>query len=159
MICFVSFVAGCVSTSDTDFYLREQPEGLPVFAAFVYEEEVHAAGKSFSVEPVFWKSAYPLAAESVQKANRFDSYDEALTSGADVIVMARNRVYGSRDIYKTSLVVYVRDRNRSLLAETGFQGKQTTKYEEDAAFRAMGQLIGNYIGKSIKVKPFVDDLD
>lgn len=152
-------ISGCASTPETGSYLREQSGGLPLFAAFVYEEEVHAVGGGFSAAPVYWKEAYPVAAESVMKANRFASYDEALTSGADILVIAKNRVYGSRDIYKTSLVVYVRDRGRNLLAETGFQGKQTTKADEKATFRALGQLIRDHIHNSRKVKALARNLE
>lgn len=147
--------AGCASTSDPTSYLREQSEGFPVFAAFVYEEEVHAVGGAFSTDQVFWEFAYPVVAKSVQKANRFASYNDALTSGADLIVLAKNKVYGSRDMYKTSLVLYVRDPGRNLLAETGYQGKQTMKADEEATFQTLGQLMRDHIRNSEKVKALV----
>ena len=144
--------AGCASTPEPASYLLQRSDALPVSAAFVYEEEVHGVDGAFRIGPVFWDHAYPTAAESVNRADRFASYDEALTSGADLIVIAKNRVYGGRDIYKTSLVLYIRNQNRTLLAETGFQGKQTTRKDEASALRAIGRLMRHYIRNSEKVQ-------
>jgi len=152
---FFLLCGGCASTPQSASFLREQAGGLPVFAAFVYEEDVHAVGKTFSTADWYWEESYPTVAESVRKADRFASYDRALTSGADLIVIAKNQVYGSRDVFKTSLVVYVRDSQRNLLTETGFQGKKTTREDAPATFQTLGQLMKDHIQNSRKVKTAV----
>ena len=148
----ILLLSGCVTGSSKTPNQIETAGATPVSVGFVYKENIHAVGASFSLEKAYWRRVFPAAATAFENARRYSSVNEALSSGSDLVVIAKNTVHGGKKRFKFSLLVTVRDSKERLIMETAFKEKLATNKTLERAFTTVGQQLKDQLNAKIRVR-------
>lgn len=144
-------LVGCATPPEAPRTLKT-PSGRSLRAGFVYEEDVYSVGAPFSLEDLYWGSFFPQAASAFKEAHRFDSLEEALRSGVDVLIVGEATVHGARKGFKVTLEMVCLDTHEKELMRHGFREKTLTEDQAPAAFEALGEQAGDILTASRKVR-------
>jgi hypothetical protein len=144
-------LAGCAGTPEAPRALST-PGGRSFKAGFVYQEEVYAAGAPFSLRDLYWNSFFPQAATAFKEAYRFDSYEEALRSEVDLLVVGEATVHGAREGFKVTLEVVCRDLSEREIMRHGFHEKTATAKTADLVFQGLGTQAADVLASSRKLR-------
>lgn len=147
----VLLLAGCASPPEAPRTLTT-PGGRHFKAGFVYEEEVYAVGSPFSLEDFYWSYFFPQAATAFKESHRFDSLEEALRSGVDVLVVGEATVHGVREGFKVTLEVVCRDMHEKEMMRHDFREKTLTDKEAAIAFEGLGKQAADILVSSRKIR-------
>ena len=153
VLAMLSSLVGCASSSrGARDVMQTEDAPIPVTAAFVYKETVHAVGMDFSLEKYFWKHCYPVVAKSFTEAQRYRDYDEALRASPDLIVICQNTVHGGKRQFKFSMVMKVRDSKERLVTEEAYKEKLATPRDANVTFEAIGLLMQEQLSRTIRIR-------
>lgn len=144
-------LAGCSTPPEAPRTVTT-PGGRSLEAGFVYEEAVHPVGKPFSLEGLYWDSFFPEAATAFEASHRFDSYEEALRSDVDVLVIGKATVHGARDGCKMTLELVCRDLSEKELLHHGFRDKKLTGETAEAVFESLGRQTAGILSEARKLR-------
>ena len=144
-------LAGCSTPPEAPRVLTSSL-GRSLRAGFVYQEEVHAVGKPFSLADDFWSSFFPAAAAAFKESHRFDSYEEALRSDMDVLVVLDATVHGARQGCKITMEMLCRDRTEKELLHHGFREKTMTDDTAAVVFEGLGKQTADILSSERKLR-------
>ena len=135
------------------------PDALPMTVGFVYEEDLHSAGKDFTTEDCFWDHVFPEVARVFREARMFPTRWEALQSDVELVVLGESIVYGEADHFKYSLSLRAMTLKEHTVLRESVQQKTLSLDDCEESFTGMGHVLYKALATSARMRKFVEKKD